>query len=95
MKVFTPTSDGFIIDGDPASGRVELPNVPSHGGVVRLKLVSGNVYCKFGDNTVVASASDGFFADNGAAPEFIAIPDGATHLGCFNGNLHVPVGYLC
>ena len=94
MNAFTPTSDGFVIDGDPTSSRAALPNIPSHGGVVRLKMISGNGYYKFGDSTVTVSATDGVFMINGEATDYVGIPAGATYLACFGGNMNVTVGHL-
>lgn len=95
MKLFTPTSGSFIIDGDPTSDNAELPNIPSHGGVARVIITSGACYIKFGDDMVEASATDGMYLGSGGADaEYVVIPAGATHLACFNGNLNVTVGYL-
>jgi hypothetical protein len=97
MKTFVPTSDGFTIDGTGGSTRAALPNLPSHGAVVRCRVLfaNGSAHYRFGDNTITVNSSNGIYQENADEPAFIGVPDGATHLAVIGtGPINVTVGYL-
>jgi hypothetical protein len=97
MRAFVPTSDGFTIDGSGGSARAALPNLPSHGAVVRLRVLfsNGSAHYRFGDNTVTVSSSNGIYQENTDEPAFIGVPNGATHIAVIgSGPVNVTVGHL-
>lgn len=96
MKVFVPTSDGFLIDGGGQSANAALPNLPSHGAVVRLRVRSpdGKPYYRFGGSTVTVSAANGTSQWDGDGIVYVGVPAGATHLAVLDAVMNVTVGYL-
>lgn len=99
MKGFVPTSDGFTLTATSGSVNAPLPNLPSHGAVVRLKAMGDYAgYCRFGGSGIVASSTDGILLDKTDGVQLIAVPTGATHIalwgGSFSAYLNITVGYM-
>lgn len=97
--IFIPTGPSINLNSSggamgPSSLRMELTDVPSSDGVVRIAFVSGNGYFKFGDSEVEASNVDGILVPNYLYVAYLPIPSGVTHLACYDCYVNITVGYL-